>query len=201
MPDGQSKTQQPKTPRPQRQIFPQPAGYHLAQVNLARAVDDLDRPAMAEFMAALDKVNGIASRSPGFVWRQDDPVADARAKEILGDPRETYTLSVWETADALEFFAWKTVHRRFMNNRHKWFVPPDKAFLAMWWIPPAPPRILPRRWRGWNIFAHTARWNAPLAGRILPAPAPGSPKARPRSRPSPPPPPRRTRPVWRGCAS
>ena len=130
MPDGQ-----PQAQHPSRQIFPQPAGYHLAQVNLARAVDDLDRPAMAEFMAALDKVNGIASRSPGFVWRQDDPVADARAKEILGDPRETYTLSVWETADALEFFAWNTVHRRFMNNRHKWFVPPDKAFLAMWWIP------------------------------------------------------------------
>ena len=125
MPDGQAP----------RQIYPQPAVHHLAQVNLARAVDDLDQPAMAEFMAALNKVNGIAERSPGFVWRQDDSVADARAKAILADPRETYTLSVWETADALEFFAWNTVHRRFMNNRHKWFVPPDRAFLAMWWIP------------------------------------------------------------------
>ena len=122
MPDGQAS----------RQNFPQPAGHHLAQVNLARAVDDLDQPAMTEFMAALNKVNGIAERSPGFVWRQDDPVADAEAKAILADPRETYTLSVWETAEALEFFAWNTVHRRFMNNRHKWFVPPDRAFLAMW---------------------------------------------------------------------
>ena len=135
MPDGQPQRQKPQTPRPQRQVFPQPAGHHLAQVNLARAVDDLDQPAMAEFMAALNKVNGIAERSPGFVWRQDDPVADAAAKAILADPRETYTLSVWETADALEFFAWNTVHRRFMNNRHKWFVPPDRAFLAMWWVP------------------------------------------------------------------
>ena len=101
MPDGQ-----PQTTQPHRQTFPQPAGHHLAQVNLARAVDDLDQPAMAEFMAALNKVNGIAERSPGFVWRQDDPVADARANDILADPRETYTLSVWETADALEFFAW-----------------------------------------------------------------------------------------------
>ena len=62
-------------------------------------------------------------------------MTDAAAKAILADPRETYTLSVWETAEALEFFAWNTVHRRFMNNRHKWFVPPDRAFLAMWWIP------------------------------------------------------------------
>ena len=135
MPDGQSQTQQSRAQQTQRQVFPQPAGHHLAQVNLARAVDDLDQPAMAEFMAALNKVNGIAERSPGFVWRQDDPVADAWAKDLLAEPRETYTLSVWETSDALEFFAWNTVHRRFMNNRHKWFVPRDRAFLAMWWIP------------------------------------------------------------------
>ena len=83
MPDGQPQTQQSQRPRPQRQVFPQPAGHHLAQVNLARAVDDLDQPAMAEFMAALNKVNGIAERSPGFVWRQDDPVADAAAKACL----------------------------------------------------------------------------------------------------------------------
>ena len=86
MPDGQPQTQKPQTPRYQRQVFPQPAGHHLAQVNLARAVDGLDQPAMAEFMAALNKVNGIAERSPGFVWRQDEPVADAAAKAILADP-------------------------------------------------------------------------------------------------------------------
>ena len=67
--DGQSQKKQPQTPQTQRQVFPQQAGRHLAQVNLARAVDDLDQPAMAEFIAALKKVNGIAERSPGFVWR------------------------------------------------------------------------------------------------------------------------------------
>ena len=125
MPDGQATGQ----------IFPQPDGHHLAQVNLARAVDDLDQPAMAAFMQALDKVNAIAAKTPGYVWRLVDPVAHEEAKMLLGDPRETYTLSVWETADALEFFAWNTVHRRFMNNRHRWFVPPTSPFLAMWWIP------------------------------------------------------------------
>ena len=62
MPNYQSQEQQL-----QSQVFPQPAGHYLAQVNLARAVDDLDQPAMAEFIAALNKVNGIAERSPGFV--------------------------------------------------------------------------------------------------------------------------------------
>ena len=118
-----------------RTVFPQPAGHHLAQINLARAVDDLDQPAMAAFMEALAKVNGIAAKSPGYVWRLNDPDLDAQAKALLDDPRETYTLSVWDSADALEFFAWNTVHRRFMNNRHTWFVPPTMPFLAMWWIP------------------------------------------------------------------
>ena len=87
MPDEQSHQQA------SRLTFPQPAGYHLAQINLARAVDDLDKPAMAEFMAALDKVNAIAAKSPGYVWRLVDPVAHEAAKALLGDPRETYTLS------------------------------------------------------------------------------------------------------------
>ena len=133
MPDEQSHHQAHQ--QASRLTFPQPAGHHLAQINLARAVDDLDKPAMAEFMAALDKVNAIAAKSPGYVWRLVDPVAHEAAKALLGDPRETYTLSVWDSADALEFFVWNTVHRRFMNNRHKWFVPPTAPFLAMWWIP------------------------------------------------------------------
>ncbi|MGC6454745.1 MAG: DUF3291 domain-containing protein, partial [Candidatus Puniceispirillaceae bacterium] len=79
--------------------------------------------------------NAIAAKSPGYVWRLNDPALDARARALLDDPRETYTLSVWEDAGALEFFTWNTVHRRFMNNRHRWFVPPTEAFLAIWWIP------------------------------------------------------------------
>ena len=129
MPDEQAHQQA------RRLTFPQPAGHHLAQINLARAVDDLDQPAMAEFVTALAKVNAIAAKSPGYVWRLNDPALDAEARALLDDPRETYTLSVWDSADALEFFAWNTVHRRFMNNRHKWFVPPTAPFLAMWWIP------------------------------------------------------------------
>ena len=135
MPDEQTHQNAQGHPPVTGLTFPQPDGHHLAQINLARAVDNLDQPAMAEFMAALDGVNAIAAKTPGFVWRLDDPALDAQAKALLDDPRETYTLSVWDSADALEFFAWNAVHRRFMNNRHKWFVPPELPFLAMWWLP------------------------------------------------------------------
>jgi hypothetical protein len=43
--------------------------WHIAQLNVARAIAPLDSPLLAEFMAALDSVNALAEASPGFVWR------------------------------------------------------------------------------------------------------------------------------------
>ena len=117
-----------------RLTFPQPDGHHLAQLNFATAKADLDDPVMAGFVDALAAVNGIAERSPGFVWRISGR-REAAAQAIIGDPRETFTMSVWETAADLEFFAWNTVHRRFMKNRHEWFLTPTAPFLVMWWVP------------------------------------------------------------------
>ena len=116
-------------------VFAQPPGHHLAQLNLATAVADLGDPVMTGFTDALAGVNAIAEKSDGFIWRLTDPVADAAAKALLADPRETYTLSLWRDAAALEFFVWNTVHRRFMKNRHSWFRPPPVPFLVMWWLP------------------------------------------------------------------
>lgn len=121
--------------RTAQQIFPQPDDHHLAQLNFATAIADLDDPVMAGFVDSLAAVNAIAEKSPGFVWRLKDRQDEAAAMAILGDPRETFTLSLWESAADLEFFAWNTVHRRFMKSRRKWFLPPASAFLVMWWLP------------------------------------------------------------------
>ncbi|MEK9559027.1 MAG: DUF3291 domain-containing protein, partial [Alphaproteobacteria bacterium] len=43
-------------------------------------------------------------------------------------------MSVWASAADLEFYIWNTVHRRFMKNRHRWFLPPVEPFFVMWWI-------------------------------------------------------------------
>jgi hypothetical protein len=41
---------------------------HIAQVNIALAKEPIDSPLLSEFVAALDPVNALADRSPGFVW-------------------------------------------------------------------------------------------------------------------------------------
>jgi hypothetical protein len=43
--------------------------YYLAQINIALMKAPLDDPLMAGFAAALQEVNAVADRSPGFVWR------------------------------------------------------------------------------------------------------------------------------------
>ena len=45
---------------------------HLAQFNIGRLIAPVTNPAVREFMEALDAVNGIGRRSPGFVWMMSD---------------------------------------------------------------------------------------------------------------------------------
>jgi hypothetical protein len=43
--------------------------WHIAQLNVARAVAPPRSPELADFMAALDRINVLAESSPGFAWR------------------------------------------------------------------------------------------------------------------------------------
>lgn len=56
-----------------------PAQAQLAQVNLARTRFPLDSAPMREFVAAVDRINRLAERSEGFVWRYATGPARVRA--------------------------------------------------------------------------------------------------------------------------
>ena len=113
----------------------QPANTHLAQLNLATAVDDLESDRLADFVAALDRVNAVAERSPGFVWRLKDEDGNATSIKATDDPRVIVNMSVWETPQQLEQFVWNTVHKRVYAKRAKWFSTPERANFVMWWVP------------------------------------------------------------------
>jgi hypothetical protein len=110
--------------------------HHLAQLNIGRLRYEVDDPRMADFVNNLALVNGIAERTPGFVWRYEDAsgaAVDTRPYE--GDPRMAINLSVWETVEALEQFVWQTVHKRFYGRRGEWFERMDGAYFVMWRVP------------------------------------------------------------------
>ena len=113
----------------------QPPNTHLAQLNVAHALDDLTSPLLADFVAALDHVNATAERSPGFVWRLKDDSGNATDIRADEDPRLIVNLSVWETPAHLEQFVWNTIHARVYGKKAKWFEPMTTPHLVLWWVP------------------------------------------------------------------
>ena len=111
----------------------QPAGTHLAQLNVGRIRYPTDDPRLAEFMA-LDAINALAERSPGFVWRLKSDSGNATDIKVTADPMFLINMSVWKTAEELEHFVWRTVHRRFYRRKGSWFAPMSTPHFVMWWI-------------------------------------------------------------------
>jgi hypothetical protein len=114
----------------------QPAGHHLAQLNIGRILYEIDDPRRKDFVDNLAFVNGLAERSPGFVWRyQDDSGNATSTRPYDGDPRMAVNMSVWQDVESLERFVWQTVHKRFYGRRHEWFETLGERYMVMWWVP------------------------------------------------------------------
>jgi heme-degrading monooxygenase HmoA len=107
---------------------------HLAELNIARLRYERGDPRAAEFFGNLDRVNAIAERMPGFVWRLEDESGDATAFRLTDDPTLIANLSVWESAEAFEAFVWQTVHAKFYRKREEWFGRLSAPHLVMWWV-------------------------------------------------------------------
>ena len=112
----------------------QPPGQYLAQLNVARAVDDLASQRMAHFVSALDVVNAVAERSPGFVWRLKGEGSSAIDIKVTDDARFIVNMSVWETPAHLEHFVWNTIHKRVYAKKAKWFEAMATPHFVMWWV-------------------------------------------------------------------
>ena len=110
---------------------------HLAQLNIGRLVAETDDPRVAEFMDALDRVNGLGRRMPGFVWMMEgsgEPGTGNTGTKIGGDPRFVSNLTVWESVEALQTFVFGTIHRQFYERRAEWFEALGKMHLVMWHV-------------------------------------------------------------------
>ena len=111
------------------------AGWHLAQCNIGRLVAPRGDPRIDEFLAELDRVNALADASPGFVWRLKDESNNAMAIAPTPDPLVALNMSVWEDAEALFAFVYRSAHTPVMARRRQWFEHWDGAYQALWWVP------------------------------------------------------------------
>ncbi len=105
---------------------------NLAEINIARLRAPIDDPLVAPFMNALDKVNGIAERSEGFVWRLKDDSGNATELNYSDDPYIISNASVWRDLPSLQNFVFNTVHKQFMQRKSEWFEILETQHFVMW---------------------------------------------------------------------
>ena len=110
------------------------AGYHLAQYNIAWLVAPLDDPRMSGFVANLDRINHLAEVSPGFVWRHQEADGNSTSVRIRGDDRLLINFSVWEDADSLHAYAFRSNHAEMYRRRTEWFMHEEEPYAVLWWI-------------------------------------------------------------------
>jgi len=111
------------------------ADWQLAELNVARAVADVDGPVLAEFVGALEAINALADAAPGFVWRLAGADAGAPAAADAVDARLLLNLSVWTSPEALFEYVYKSQHTAFLVKRRQWFEKPAQAHMVLWWVP------------------------------------------------------------------
>jgi hypothetical protein len=109
---------------------------YLAQIDVPRLLAPIDAPETADFVAALAPVNARADAAPGFVWRLQTESGDATSGQVFDHPLVIVNLTVWESIEALEAFAYREAsHLAVLRRRREWFERAVEAATALWWVP------------------------------------------------------------------
>lgn len=111
------------------------SAYELAQLNIGVIKAPIDSPVMAEFVANLDRINALAERTPGFVWRLQTEEGNATAIRPYEDERVAVNMSVWRDVESLSQYVYGSAHVETMRRRREWFERMSEAFLVLWWVP------------------------------------------------------------------
>jgi hypothetical protein len=111
------------------------SAYELAQLNIGIIKGPMDSPVMAEFAANLERINALADRSPGFLWRLQTEAGDATAIRPFENENLLVNMSVWRDVESLNNYVYGSAHVEIMRRRRNWFERMPQAFLVLWWVP------------------------------------------------------------------
>ena len=106
----------------------------LAELNVGYVRYDFDDPRLSGFMDNLDRINALAERSPGFVWRMKSDSGNATDIVVPGHEKMISNMSVWDDVKSLGNYVFNTVHVQFYERRHDWFEAMSSHYFVMWWI-------------------------------------------------------------------
>jgi len=109
----------------------------IAELNIARLRYPLDDARMTEFVDNLGRVNAMAERMPGFIWRLVGDGSYYASVDLrpFADPMIIAGMSVWASVEQFEAFVFKTIHERFYRRKAEWFEPMTSPQLVIWPVP------------------------------------------------------------------
>lgn len=108
--------------------------FQLAQLNIAHLSAPIDSPQLADFVANLERINALADKAPGFVWRLQTDEGDATGIDYFG-PDVIANMSVWESVEALNHYVYHTAHVEVLRRKKEWFNKLGGAHMVLWWVP------------------------------------------------------------------
>ena len=68
---------------------------------------------MAGFMDNPDKINALAERSRGYVWRMKSDSGNATYLDVSVEEQMIANMSVWEVVTSLGNYVFNTIHAKF----------------------------------------------------------------------------------------
>lgn len=107
---------------------------YLAQINIAKMVDEIDSSVMADFVANLDSINALAENSKGFVWRLIENENNATSINVFEDTFLIVNMSVWQSIDDLFQFTYASEHLEIFKRKKEWFHKMKEMHMAFWFI-------------------------------------------------------------------
>lgn len=107
----------------------------IAQLNIAKMLGPIDSPVMADFVANLERINAIADKAPGFVWRLKGEGDNATAIQIFEDDSIIINISMWKDAESLKNYVYNTAHKEIMKRKKEWFSKMESMHMVMWEVP------------------------------------------------------------------
>jgi hypothetical protein len=110
------------------------SAYELVQLNIGIIRGPMDSPVMADFAANLERINALAERSAGFVWRLQTEEGDATAIRPFENQNMLLNMSVWRDVESLNKYVYSSAHVEIMRRRREWFERMQEAFLVLWWV-------------------------------------------------------------------
>ncbi|GAA3582907.1 DUF3291 domain-containing protein [Snuella lapsa] len=108
--------------------------FHLAQINIAKMLAPLEDPIMKDFVENIDRINAVAEKSKGFVWRLKDE-DKAVTSNVFKDDSLLVNMSVWNDIESLFEYTYNSLHVAVFKRRKEWFSKLKMKHMVFWYVP------------------------------------------------------------------